>query len=141
MKASYTLHHHSNWGVLPTKTITLLDAAVRMTAFEVERAAKLRAPVDTGAMRASIHTETSKSSNYDRYMPDAKLRRPEAKMFGKLSKAKRLEALVAVGVEYGAHVEFGTSTMAGRPFMKRALKSQETKFYHRVKDAIRRGAI
>lgn len=76
------------------------SALIRAVAFETERHVKqsfgtspspVGGPpgVDTGALRASIHVE----------MTDA------------------LTALVSDGVEYGVHLEFGTSRMGARPFM------------------------
>jgi phage gpG-like protein len=76
------------------------SALIRALAFETERTIKqsfgtspspVGGPpgVDTGALRASIHVE----------MTDA------------------LTALVSDGVEYGAHLEFGTTRMGARPFM------------------------
>lgn len=49
--------------------------------------------IDTGALRASIHTEQAGAATF----------------------------LVADGVEYGAHLEFGTRKMAARPFMQPAI--------------------
>lgn len=66
---------------------------VRKAAFDVERGAKLRAAVDTGYMKNSIHTEIQQN--------DRRVYASE----------------VIVGAEYGVFVEEGTSRMAPQPFM------------------------
>lgn len=66
---------------------------VRKAAFDMERGAKARAPVDTGYLKNSIYTEIVKND-----------RRVYA-------------AEVVVGAEYGVFVEEGTSRMAPQPFM------------------------
>jgi HK97 gp10 family phage protein len=68
---------------------------VRQTAFAVEAEAKMRAPVDTGALRASIHSEEEGPVTW----------------------------IVADGVEYGIHQELGTWKMAAQPFMVPALEA------------------
>lgn len=67
---------------------------VRGAAFAVEGKAKTLAPVDTGALKNSLHTE----------------------MRGKLT------AVVADGVEYGIYQEFGTSRMGAHPFLVPAVE-------------------
>lgn len=66
---------------------------IRKAAFDVERGAKTRAPVDTGYLKNSIHTEIVQND-----------RRVYA-------------AEVIAGAEYAAFVEYGTSRMAPQPFM------------------------
>lgn len=64
--------------------------AVAEIALLIETEAKLLAPVDTGRLRASIHTELS---------PD------------------KLKAMVLDGVTYGVFLEFGTRYIKARPFL------------------------
>lgn len=66
---------------------------VRKAAFDVERGAKLRAAVDTGFMRSSIHTEIQQND------------------------WRVYAAEVKVDAEYAWFVENGTSRMAPQPFM------------------------
>jgi HK97 gp10 family phage protein len=70
------------------------DQHVRATAEAISGRAKALAPVDTGALRASIHTEA----------------------------AGALSQRVADGVEYGYFVELGTSRMSAQPFMTPAVE-------------------
>ena len=67
---------------------------VKSLAFVVEGEAKTHAPVDTGALRASINTT---QHNEDTYW-------------------------IMDGVEYGIFQELGTSRMSGHPFMVPAVE-------------------
>ena len=70
------------------------DQVLASVAFQVEAEAKVRAPVDTGALKNSIHTEKKKQGLY----------------------------WVADGVEYGIYQELGTHKMSAHPFMKPAVE-------------------
>jgi HK97 gp10 family phage protein len=67
-----------------------LDKAVQAVAEQAIGEVMVRAPVDTGALKASIHVEPKTTDN---------------------------ERTVADGVNYGIYQEFGTVKMAARPFM------------------------
>ena len=66
----------------------------------IERYAKIRCPVDTGALRASIHHDLVK------------------------------QGLVFVGAEkdYAAYVEYGTSRMNAQPFMRPSAEQAKSQF-------------
>lgn len=68
-----------------------LSRQVSQLAFAVERYAKQLTPVDSGRLRASIHTTPM--------------------MFG-------VKAIVSTKTEYAVYVHEGTKYMRGRPFMK-----------------------
>lgn len=73
---------------------------VAKTVLDVEAQAKVRAPVDTGALRNSIHgTMTGET-----------------------------EGEVAVGVEYGVYQEYGTRYMPAHPFMTPAAEAVRPAF-------------
>lgn len=127
-----------------------LSKAVRAIAFAIEAEAKVRAAVDTGAMRASIYVETVNKSGQQKAHGDAERKYPGP---GKRTKKRRgpvpwikssppafhkLEAIVVVGVEYGKHVEFGTHRMPARPFLIPAARSLKQAFRDQVARAIRR---
>lgn len=78
---------------VPTKLAPLAGQAVRKTAFDIERDAKVGAPVDTGNLQNSISTEFSG-------------------LGGDL-----LEAIIGPTAEYGLYVELGTSRMAPQPYL------------------------
>ena len=70
------------------------ERVIESAAFQVEAEAKVKAPVDTGALKNSIHTEEKGRQTY----------------------------WVADGVEYGIYQEFGTHKMAAHPFMMPAVE-------------------
>lgn len=79
---------------------------VRATALGIETDAKGRAPVDTGALRASIHTE----------------------MTGETS------ATVAPGVDYAAAVEYGTARGGpAQPYLTPAAEAARPRFVEAMK--------
>lgn len=75
--------------------------AVAEMALLIETDAKLLAPVDTGRLRSSIHSEFS---------PD------------------RLRAMVLDGVTYGKYLEFGTRYIRARPFLFPAYEKNRPAF-------------
>ena len=70
------------------KAIQAAEKELQLTALEIERDAKLNAPVDTGMLRASI-TSTGGGSEYE----------------------------IGTNIEYAPFVEFGTRYMAAQPFL------------------------
>ena len=66
------------------------------SAFAIEGGAKMRAPVMTGALRNSLHTE----------------------------KKGHLHYRIADGVEYGIYQELGTHRMAAQPFLIPAVEEE-----------------
>ncbi len=79
----------------------------------IARDAKARAPVDTGALRASI----------------------EARTRGVLL---TLAAEVVAGAPYAIFVEHGTSRMSAQPFLFPAFEAHSLGFYNALKDALRK---
>ena len=77
------------------------------TAFEVEREAKLNAPVDTGMLRASI-TSTGSGSEYE----------------------------IGTNIEYAPFVEFGTRYMAAQPFLFPAFEKGVRDLQKNIKKAV-----
>lgn len=72
-----------------------LAAALRAGGLVIETPAKAKAPVLTGNLRRSIHTEVSTGG-------------------------EKVEARVGTNVEYGPHVEFGTSSQRAQPYLRPA---------------------
>jgi HK97 gp10 family phage protein len=82
-----------------------VSRVVRRTAFQIEAQAKVLAPVDTGFMRNSIGTEM----------------------------VSQLTAVISVGAEYGAYVEFGTTRMRAQPFLGPAVERNRAAFEAAIK--------
>jgi HK97 gp10 family phage protein len=86
---------------------------VRALALDVEARAKAKAPVDTGNLRRSYHTE-----------PDP-------------SDPAGLTVLVGTNVGYAAFVEFGTSRMAPRPHLIPAVEEVRADMHRRAEELFR----
>jgi len=84
---------HNRWASAKRDLIKKAGLATQKIARDIEAEAKLRAPVDTGFLRNSIHAES----------------------------VGPLRAVVQVGAEYGMHVEYGTRYMAAQPFLAPAI--------------------
>lgn len=85
------------------------SAAVHAEAFAIEADAKRFVPVDTGALRSSLHT---------------------------IAPAGSLTAAVGTNVDYGFYQEYGTGRMAAQPFLRPAAILGQARFPTRVKNAI-----
>lgn len=71
------------------------QVVVRKTAYDIERAAKNKVPVDTGNLKGSIGHSDARS----------------------VGRSGTLAIEIGPTASYGAYVEFGTSRMAPQPFM------------------------
>lgn len=96
------------------------EATNRKIAFEIEARAKVYSPIDTGANRSSIHTITSKSSNFARAAADAHGKRPEVSV-QPAPTPRGTDAHVGAGMEYSAALEYGSRGRSGRPYLGRAV--------------------
>ena len=100
-----------------------LEQNIRAVAFAIEAKAKVRAPFETGALRSSIYTRTSKGT-FSNGKPTAGL--PEVSgnpPREELPRVKAGEAVVGPSVEYGIYQELGTGRMAARPYLGPAVNS------------------
>lgn len=98
---------------------------INAIAFSVEAKAKVKAPVDTGALKNSIQTVTPsrQSQGGDEIIPN-----PE-----------RLHAHVGSSMEYAIYQELGTRNMQAQPFLIPALTEVEEEL--RRNPSILRGII
>lgn len=83
-----------------------VQQTVAETALFIESDAKQFAPVDTGRLRSSIHAEIAPNG---------------------------LSAVVAVGVSYGIHLEFGTRFQRAQPFLFPAYEKNRAAFVTNLK--------
>jgi len=95
---------------------------VTKTAFDIEAQAAENAPVDTGALQASIYERTYTS--HDRHD------KTRGKGFFPLIKQppNQYEAYVAVGANYGIYVEMGTRRMPAQPYFYPAIEANRQPF-------------
>jgi HK97 gp10 family phage protein len=135
-----------------------LEAAVRETAFTIEAEAKILAPVEFGALRASIYVDTMKAATREAALATARglwaaghlsieegesaadFAARAATSFPEAPEPPApespFEAIVGVGVEYGIHQEFGTVHSPAQPYMTPAVDGQAVPFRERVATAI-----
>ena len=103
--------------------------AVRATAFAIQDRAQALAPVDTGALRNSHYTATRQGSGYGDAAQAAARANPEVPLLPEVSAPRDdMTAIVAVGAEYGMHVEYGTKRQPPRPYLTPAAESMRDEF-------------
>lgn len=116
-------------------------AGVSKACFDTEAEAKRLSPVDTGAMRSSIYSSVGDRSTYEMAASGAKIANSNAKMLDEVKPAQsdstRVEGIVACGVEYGFHVEYGTHGRAGQPFMTPAAERIGAQFARFCENALK----
>ena len=125
---------------LTPKMRQMLGQVVRKCAFDLEADAKAGAPVDTGALRNSIHVGTANTSTYEAAATAVRSINPKAKLFPPLPNPPIMSAFVAVGVEYGAYLEYGTVRATAQPFFIPAVDRMRPIFIKRCAEAVRRAA-
>ncbi len=112
--------------------------AVAKAAFAIEGRAKVKAPVDTGALRASIYTSL-KAGGGDAARVEARSRRPEAIITPLPVPRDDHTAYVGPSVEYGADVELGTTRRGATPYLLPAVRETEKEFYKLIGEAVTDG--
>jgi len=93
------------------------EALVDKTAFDVQGHAANEAPFETGALKSSIYTSTSRSDGGMASVAAALAKNPTAKVATIPQPSDDLVAHVGPSVEYGLYQELGTSKMPAHPFM------------------------
>lgn len=102
--------------------------AVAKAAFTIEGKAKLRAPVDTGALRASIYVSMKRTDNASRAMSAARARRPQAEIGPLPVPRDDHTAYIGPSVSYGQAIELGSVRRSGTPFLQPAVRETEDEF-------------
>lgn len=100
--------HTSGLAARIARIETLAPMLVAKAAADVEREAKVRAPVDTGYLRNSIQA----------------------------TRTDELSWVVNVGADYGLFVEWGTSRMGARPFLHPAANAVRPQFMAAMRQAV-----
>lgn len=117
-----------------------MGEVVRKAAFKIEADAAALAPVDTGALRASIFTVTASGSTRGRGMGSARRKRPglgEARFTETVD--DQFEAFVVVGAEYGIYQELGARGRPGKFYMTQAGARNRSWFEDMVRRVITGG--
>lgn len=98
--------------------------AIAKTGFAIEARAKIRVPVDTGALRASIYT--SLESGGGNASGPAPIPTP----------TDNLTAYVGPSMEYGPTVELGGHNQAAQPYLLPAVRDTEREFREWIGEAV-----
>jgi HK97 gp10 family phage protein len=110
---------------LAAKLRPAMSQIVRKVAFDIEANAAADAPVDTGFLKSSIYTVTSKSSDYG----NAGSPPGDSSLLQEVeAPGDDLTAYVAVGANYGIYVEYGTRYMAAQPYFIPAVEAGSAAF-------------
>lgn len=86
---------------------------IKAIGFQVEAIAKMKAPVDTGALRNSIYVATNESNN------------PPLEATEVLPTPEGDAVIVGPSVEYAIYQELGTSFFSPQPFLEPAVREVE----------------
>lgn len=135
---SFTFTARSRFPRIAGRLKTELQQAIDETARLVVTLARAAAPVDTGALRASIHYVSLKRNTYHGAVATAQSHRPGVQIFPEVRPQGDLEAVVAVGVNYGIFLEFGTRRARAQPYFFSAFYSARVFFERRTIAAIER---
>lgn len=106
---------------------------INRLAYQVERQAKKLCPVDTGALRASIYTNTPGHSGFTgSILRTVKRGERHASVLSRQAEAlpmpDGIAAIVGSPMGYAAYVELGTSRMDAHPYLTPAVESIVGKF-------------
>lgn len=111
--------------------------AVAKVGFAVEARAKVKAPVDTGALRSSIYTSLKGGSKFAEASAEAHARRPDTRTGPLPVPEDDHTAYVGPSVEYGAAVELGTTRRPATPYLLPAVRETEKEFRKALGDAVK----
>lgn len=113
---------------------------IRAIAFGIEGKAKLKAPVDTGALRASIYTRIGNEDSFGAVASDVHSRNREAEMVQLPKPESNLVAYIGPSVNYGIDVELGTRRRAATPYLTPAVREAERELSAAMGKAIKDAA-
>lgn len=112
-----------------------VDQAIRIIAFSIEGKVKVRAPIDTGALRASTYTRTNKVNGRDPAWTEVRAKNSDAQLV-ELPQPGEHEAVVGPSVNYAIDVELGTSRRAATPYLVPAVREAEREMATQLRNAV-----
>ena len=112
-----------------------VDDNIRAIAFEIEKKAKVIAPKDTGALRASIYTRTSRDNGYAQADAEAHEKNPVVSTH-ELPEPGQHAAVVGPSVSYAIDVELGTARRAATPYLTPAVREVGNDLARRLGQAV-----
>jgi len=143
MAGGQIVGYFNNFGDITKLMTPRIDEAIHVTANEVVTEAQAHAPVDTGALRESIHAVTDRENGYPQAAAQAVTLRhsgnrpnSEAKTFPYVGPEHDHEAIVAACVEHGMVNEFGGGNLPARPFFVPAVEHAAPEFFNRIGKAL-----
>lgn len=104
-----------------------IGAMVKKACFDIEAAAKDNAPVDTGALKASIYTVVDGSDGSAAARAAALGANRAVTLINPETEVDEMTGTVVVGADYGAFVEYGTTRMGAQPFLTPAVEEVRPK--------------
>ena len=114
----------------------LLENACLAGALLVSNAAKEKAPYKTGTLRRSIHVGGHVGKSAPAFTPNDE-GGDYSDVGGKEIKPHSATLLVGTNVSYAVHQEYGTSKMAGQPFLRPAVAETEKAVQKEIGDAVK----
>lgn len=114
-----------------------ITGAVAKAGFAIEAKAKQKAPVDTGALRASIYTSMRRTDNSSAAMSAAKARNPEVVTEPLPVPRDDHTAHIGPSVEYGEAIELGSVRRSGTPYLQPAVRETEAQFRELLSKAVK----
>jgi HK97 gp10 family phage protein len=115
-----------------------VEQAVSEVADDIVNMAKDKAPVLTGALRASIHKRTNKTNPYSQVASEVKSRRPEAQTTPLPVPEHKGVAYVGPVVHYAAVVEMGSTRRPAKPYLTPAVREVTNRLERAHKKAFKR---
>ena len=91
------------------------DTVLKRMAFELQRIAQQNAPLDTGALRNSIYTNTREADGYAQAEAAAKSANPDVETYPIPTPEGDAVAVVGASVVYAAAVELGVTSKPKYP--------------------------
>lgn len=107
--------------------------AVDKAALMCVTSAQENAPVDSGALKNSIHAKTSKTDGSTLAIASANALNPKADAQTDQSELKKYESKAISGVAYSPMQEFGANGLQGRYYMTKAATETAPKYFASLK--------